>query len=175
MRTNLVEKITTGDLLQWTPQLPGDPCERTLFISAEINEEFDENTWTDMSLAYRYAQLGTDFDRYVTGETIPVGLEPYKKGDNAFLARINPAEYGVWAIRSVAPKPAIRVLGAFCETDVFVALFTRRRVDLGGPESRAWAEAREAAIARWDDLFPEEHRLLGDNVHDFISEKAVPV
>jgi hypothetical protein len=175
MRTSLLEKARTGELLQWTPQLPGDPCERTLFISAEINDEFDEDTWTDGSLAQRYAQLVTDFDRYVSGDTIPVGLEPYRKGNDAFLARISPAEYGIWAIRSVAPKPAIRVFGAFCETDVFVALLTRRRNELGGPESRAWAAAREATIARWEYLFPGEHRLLGENAHDFISEKAFPV
>lgn len=175
MRATLNEKIASGELLLWTPQIEGDPCERTLFISAQINEEFNEETWKDLSLAYRYAQLGADFDRYVTGDTIPVGMEPYDKGDNAFMARISPSEYGIWTIRSFAPKPAIRVFGAFCEKDVFVALITRRRADLGGPESREWKQAREAAIALWDNLFPGRQRLLGDNVNDFFSEKTIAV
>ena len=175
MHTILNGKVARGELLQWTPQIEGDPCERTLFISPEINEEFDGDTWLDQSLAYRYAQLAADFDRYVTGDTIPVGMEPYDKGDDAFMARVSPAEYGIWTIRSVAPKPAIRVFGAFCERDVFVALVTRFRANLGGPESREWAQAREAAIDLWDNLFPGNPRLLGDNVYDFFSEKTIAV
>lgn len=175
MRTILNQKIECGELLQWTPQINGDACERTLFISAEINEEFDEETWNDQALGYRYAQLGADFDRYVTGDTISIGMEPYDKGDNAFMARISPAEYGIWAIRSIAPKPAIRVFGAFCERDVFVALITRRRADLGGPESREWKQAREAAITLWSNLFPGQPRLLGDNMNDFFSKKTIAV
>lgn len=153
----------------------GDPCIRTLLISAQINDEFDEGAWTDTSLVYRYAQLSADFDRYVIGDTVPVGMNPYKKGDDAFMARIDPVEYGIWAIRSVAPKPAIRVLGAFCEPDVFIALITRRRAELGGPNSREWALAREAAISLWENLFPGKKRLLGDNLHDFFTQKAIPI
>lgn len=175
MRTILKDKIASGELLPWVPQIAGDPCERTLLISEAINDEFDEDTWQDLSLGYRYAQLGADFDRYVTGDTIPVGMAPYDKGDNAFMARVSPADYGIWTIRSVAPKPAIRVFGAFCEQDVFVALNTRLRANLGGPESREWAQAREAAIALWETLFPGESRLLGDNIYDFFSEKTVAV
>jgi len=175
MRTKLNEKVANGQLLQWTPVLPGESCERTLFISKEINEEFDEDTWTDHAIALRYAALSADFDRFATGEAIPVGMEPYDKGDNAFMARIHPPEYGVWAIRSLAPKPAIRVFGAFCEKDVFVALLSYRRQDLGGRESRSWAQARENAIAKWDNLFPGESRVLGDKIEDFFSEKAIIV
>lgn len=175
MRTRLNEKVASGELLQWTPQLQGESCERTLFISKEINEEFDENTWTDHTMALRYANLSADFDRYVTGETIPVGMKPYDKGDHAFIARISPPEYGVWAIRSLAPKPALRVFGAFCERDVFVALLSYRRTDLGGRESRSWAQARENTIAKWNNLFPGENRLLGDKLDDYFSEKAIIV
>jgi hypothetical protein len=175
MNTILGELIKRREIVRWTPQLVGDPCERTLLISAEINEEFDEGTWECSSLAHRYAQLSADFDRYVTGDTIPVGMAPYDKGDNAFIARISPPEYGIWAIRSVAPKPAIRVFGAFYAKDVFVALITRRRADLGGPESREWAQAREAAIDKWNNIFLRKKRLLGDNLDDFFSEKTVAV
>lgn len=175
MRTILQERVDSGDVLLWTPQVVGDPCVRTLFITQEINDEFDEDTWEDPELALRYAALGADFDRYVTGDTVPIGLEPYDKGDNAFMARIDPKEYGIWTIRSVAPKPAIRVFGAFCERDTFVALLTRRRSELGGPGSREWANAREAAIVRWDVLFPGCRRLFGGDLYDYFSEKAVSV
>ena len=155
--------------------MPADPCERTLLITSEINEEFDEETWLDQSLFHRYAQLDADFDRYVVGDMLPVGMSPYDKSDDAFLARVDPVEYGIWTLRSVAPAPAIRVFGAFCDTDIFVALKTKLRKDLGGRGSREWAQAREDAIAVWDKLFPRLNRLTGENVHEFISKKAIAV
>lgn len=175
MRTILSNRVRSGDLLLWQPQFQGDPCERTLFITAEVNDEFDEETWEDASLGFRYGQLSADFDRYTSGDTIQVALNPHQKSRDAFLARIDPPEYGIWDIRSIAPSPAIRVFGAFAETDVFVALFTRLRKDLGGKGSREWMAARENAIAKWDSLFPLNQRLLGENVNDFISEAAIPV
>lgn len=175
MRTILSERAQSEELILWLPQFAGDARERTLFITAEVNDEFDEDTWADSSLAYRYGQLIGDFDRYVTGDTIPIGFDPYDKGDNSFMARIDPPEYGIWDIRSVAPSPAIRVFGAFAETDVFIALITRLRKDLGGKGSREWALARECAIAKWDNLFPGHPRLLGGTISDFISKKTLAV
>ncbi|MBW7922627.1 MAG: hypothetical protein H3C51_11075 [Rubellimicrobium sp.] len=175
MRTMLADRVRSGDLALWEPQFPGDSHKRTLFITAEVNDGFDEETWHDASLAYRYGQLAGDFDRYVTGDTIPVGFDPYDKSDNAFMARIDPAEYGIWDIRSMAPRPAIRVFGAFAEIDVFVALTTRLRRDLGSRASREWASAREDAIARWNNLFPGYPRLSGERIDDFISEKTLAV
>lgn len=175
MRIMLSERVRSGELVLWTPQFDGEACERSLFITSEINEEFDVSTWKDMSLAVRYSQLSGDFDRFATGDTIPVGMAPYDKDDSAFMARIDPTDYGIWDIRSTAPSPAIRVLGAFAETDVFVALITRLRRDLGGKGSREWALAREAAISRWENLFPGKPRLVGENINDFISKKTVSV
>jgi len=175
MQTILEQRIAEGEVFLWEPQLRCEGVERTLFITREINDEFDEDTWLERSVAVRYAQLDADFDRFVTGERISVGMAPYDKGDDAFMARIDPVGYGIWSIRSVAPRPALRVLGAFCDIDVFVALITRRRADLGGRGSKEWAQARENAIALWESLFPGCSRLLGDNVDDFFSEKAFVV
>lgn len=175
MRTSLQKRFESGDILLWEPQIAAEPIKRTLFITQEINDEFDENTWKDPGPARRYGDLSTDFERYVTGETIRIGLEPYNKGDHAFMARIDPLEYGIWTIRSVAPKPAIRVFGAFCEQDTFVALLTRQRAALGGPKCREWANAREAAIQAWENLFPGNPRLLGGTLNVYFSEKAIAV
>ncbi|CUH70077.1 hypothetical protein TL5118_04052 [Thalassovita autumnalis] len=155
--------------------IEGDPCLRTLFLAKAIWEELDEETWNDPQLGVRYGQLEADFDRYVTGDTIPIGMDPYGKGDGAFMARIDPPHLGIWTIRSVAPKPAIRVFGAFCEPDLFVGLITRVRRDLGGPGSREWANAREDAIQRWDNLFPGHTRLTGGSLDDFFLQKAIIV
>jgi len=155
--------------------IEGDPCVRTLFVSAQLNDQFDESYWTDESFARRYAQLSADFDRFVTGDMVSVGWHPYEKGESAFLARIDPVEYGIWSIRSVAPKPAIRVFGAFYKQDVFVAISAKFRTELDGPNGRRWANAREDAIAIWDDLLPAQQRLNEGGIDDFITEKKIIV
>ncbi|MHA3979426.1 hypothetical protein ACW9UR_17265 [Halovulum sp. GXIMD14794] len=155
--------------------MEGDPHERTLLITAEVDAEMCPDTWEDQSYGHRLAQLAADFDRFVIGDMIPVGMTPYEKEDNAFLARIDPPEYGIWAIRSVAPKPSIRVLGAFCDTDTFIALAIRDRASLGGRKDIRWARARENAIAIWSALFPGHNPHAGADLNDFISEKAIAV
>ncbi|MBC7141083.1 MAG: hypothetical protein H5U18_02810 [Rhodobacteraceae bacterium] len=146
-----------------------------MFITSEINDEMDPNAWEDQSFGRRFAQLQADFDRFVTGQVIPVGMDPYDKGDNAFLARIDPAEYGIWALRSVAPRPALRVFGAFAARDTFVAITVRERSTLGGPGDRRWANAREVALEKWSHLFSGQRPLIGDRLDDYVSEKAIAV
>jgi hypothetical protein len=171
-----VQKLLASQALKlWKPMEESDGTERLLYVSAEVDNEFDGTCWIDDDMARRYAILGVDFDTFVSGAMISVGMEPYDKSDNAFLARIDPIEYGMWTIRSRAPKPAIRVFGAFLDKDVFVAVQTRRRNDLGGRGSREWRNARENSIAKWRDLFPNHTPILGDNVHDFLTQKALAV
>lgn len=171
MRDILQELVERGEIALWEPNLPGDSCLRTLFITREVNDGFDADSWADPADGIRYAQLDADFDRFVSGETIPIGWHPYDKGASAFMARVDPPNYGIWAIRSVAPKPGLRVLGAFCEQDVFIALQVYARKDLGGPKDRRWAAARENAISRWNTMFAPHRPLVGESAHDHFSEK----
>ena len=175
MISKLEALVSSGALLLWEPSLRGDPVRRTLLITPEVDDCMDRSAWADDSVGLRYSQLRADFDRFVDGSRIPVGMDPYAKDDSAFLARLDPVEYGIWSIRSVAPRPALRVFGAFCERDVFLALRVEERAVLGGRGSRAWANARENAIVRWNSLLPGEFPLLGSDVNDFISEKASSV
>jgi hypothetical protein len=173
--TMLSQRIDEGRLIPWTPMMEGEPCVRTLFISDKINELFDPEQWNDPSLGVRYAQLSVDFDHFVTGQMLAVGWEPYEKGENAFMARIDPEESGIWSMRSCAPLPSIRVLGAFYGADVFVALIARRRSELDGPRGRKWSNAKEYTMAMWDDLLPNKERMIGEDLNDFITEKKTIV
>lgn len=171
MRDILQGLVERGEIALWEPNLPGDSCLRTLFITREVNDGFDSKTWIDPQDADRYAKLEADFDRFISGDTISIGWNPFDKDPGAFMARVDPTDYGIWTIRSVAPKPGLRVLGAFCEIDVFIAMQVYARKDLGGPKDRRWAAARENAIARWNDLFAPRKPLVGGDVHDHFSEK----
>lgn len=73
------------------------------------------------------------------------------------MARTYPPADEVWDIRSRDPKPAMRVLGCFAETDVFVALVHGYRKNLGGPRSRQWRDLIESCKAEWRKLFPRTY------------------
>lgn len=167
--------IEDGTLLPWTIGLPGAASKRCLFLTPEVAKELDPDGWIEPSLGHRYGQLAADFDRFTEGMQIPVAMAPYEKDKIAYLARIDPVEYGIWTIRSIDPRPAIRVFGAFIEVDHFVCLRTALREELDGPGGRKWKNARENAIAIWDKITKNHARLLGDNIETFISEKTTAV
>jgi len=167
--------LEAGTLLPWEIGFDGSPSKRCLFITPKIQEELDPTSWVEPDMGLRYGQLAADFDRFAEGQNIPVALEPYDKEEHAFLARIDPAAYGIWTLRSIDPSPAIRVFGAFIETDHFVALSTALRRDLDGPHGKKWAAARENAISLWNDLTDHQNRNLGDEIENYISEKATSV
>lgn len=174
MKHTLAELVNSGELVIWRPTLDSDPIERILLLTKKVDQELDSDLWLDPETGRRFAQLSADFDRFATGDTIPVALAPYDKDDNAFMARIDPIELGVWSIRSVAPKPALRVLGCFCEPDVFLAIDTYERKHLGGPGDRRWANARENALAKWRHLLPDHSPLTGSTIIEYITQKTVP-
>lgn len=168
IRARLTEMEKAGDVDQWMPE-PGAEHRRYLFLSREVAEEMDPATWTDKGLALRYAQLAADFDRYVSEEFLPVGMDPYLKGKSAFLARIDPVETRAWSLRSMAPKPAIRVIGFFAEKDVLVLVLSELRKDLGGPGDHRWIWVREKAASWWNDNFAPERALSSEDGNDYVS------
>lgn len=173
--TTILRCVEEGSLLPWAPGHPGAPSKRCLFLTPEIARELDPDGWEEPSLGQRYGQLAADFDRFTEGLQIPIAMSPYEKAKHAYLARIDPVEYGIWTLRSIDPSPAIRVFGAFIEVDHFVCLRTALRAELDGPNGPKWANAREDAIAIWNKITEDHTRLLGDHIEDYISEKTTAV
>lgn len=119
--------------------------------------------------------LRGQFDHFIGGGLISVAENPYSKWDKAFIARVDPVKDEIWDIRVIDPKPAIRVLGAFAETDVFIALEWEYRTKLGGPESREWRSFVGRAKAKWRSLFGTYKPHTGANVSDYVSENFYAV
>lgn len=155
--------------------MASDPSVRTLLYTREIAGELDPNSWRDPDLGRRYAGLAADFDRFVTGDMIEVGLSPYEKGEGAFMARLDPVDFGLWSIRSRAPLPSIRVFGGFAMVDTFVALRTDLREDLDGPGGPKWKRAIGAADAMWLANFDRHKPLISEMPHDYLSDKVLAV
>ena len=98
------------------------------------------------------------------------------------MGLLAPRKDGFWDIRSRDPKPSLRVIGHFAETDVFVALVWRPRsvvfegrVHLGEVQGPNWDAAKSQCREQWNALFPNHTPLTGENIGDYISENGLLV
>ena len=174
------DQVKCGNLIYYKPTLAIDPIWRHLFVSAVIYEAITlpatANEADDVNdLDARLIQMRADFDRYVKGEVITVAHDPYKKSKKAYLARIDPIEKEIWDIRSIDPKPAVRVLGAFSEKDTFIALEYEFRNNLKGPKSREWRDFILRSDTHWKKLFFGLLPHGGKSTNDYISENTFDV
>jgi hypothetical protein len=180
IRKEIDRRVATGALFLLEPALVGDPVERTMLISPEINRLL-AGPWAAESEARRANRLRADLERFITGQYVGLCLTPYE-AQPAYMGRLERPEDEVWDIRSVDPSPGLRVFGRFAEVDVFVALtWQPRSKDWGGRKalesgkSLNWHFAILECHERWKELFPGFQPVHGSEVRDYVSANAFHV
>ncbi len=100
------------------------------------------------------------------------------------MGRLNRPKDEVWDIRSIAPRPGIRIFGRFAERDVFVGLFWSprsveipfsQRLPLGEKDSVEWKNAILECKSEWKKLFPSYQPVHGDEIHKYIETNFISV
>src|SRR5699024_4113055 len=112
------------------------------------------------------ARLRADLDFFTEGGELAIAEAPFGKSRTSYLARVAPVEDELWDIRSRDPRPGIRVLGAFAERDVFIALVWDHRSTLGGAESREWRDFILRGKTAWRTLFETYKPHSGESISD---------
>lgn len=170
IRDEINNRISEKRLFVLPPLLSSDPVKRHMFVSKEVYTAVDPASWHRGDDTHRLGRLRADLDAFTTGQLIAVAEDPYKKPNSTYIARTDPITDDVWDIRSRDPRPGIRVLGGFVETDAFVSITFDYRTNLGGPGSKEWRDFIERCKAQWRVLFGTYPRHRGDEIHDYISE-----
>jgi hypothetical protein len=171
IRDEIKARLDEGRLFHLPHSLPGAATARSMFVSEEV-AAIASGPWKRDTEGYRFALLRAQLDVFTEGGLISVAFDPFKKAKATYLAAIDPVADRVWDIRSIDPKPAIRILGCFSETDVFVALVWDYRKNLGGPDSKEWRDFRERCKAEWNKLFPTYLPLKSENVYECVSRNV---
>jgi len=158
IRDAIKTQFTEGRLRLALPSAPGEAAQRAMFVTddvwAQIFGSEGDHAWEQ-----RVGRLLADLDVFITGQPI----------HPKYLYLLFPPGEGVWEIKSVRPRPSIRILGQFAERDVFIVTCIALRERLGGWQSQEWKTARRAAKASWRRLFPSYDPLTVTDVHAVVS------
>jgi hypothetical protein len=120
----------------------------------------------------RIGELWADLDYFLDGRRID--LRPLSSLDEyAHMALLDPASDEVWEIRSVAPRPAIRLFGAFVKQDVFVALTWALRKELRHRYSKEWRAAIQEFKEEWSIYFGRTRPISGSYPDAYLSNARI--
>lgn len=169
IRDQIQMAVNEGWLVNAAPTLPSVPQSRVLFICRNLHDEIEANL-NDRSVATRTAELLSTFDTYIGGRLITVGGRNDK---HAYMKRLEPDAEEIWEIRSVDPKPSIRVFGRFVLPDVFVATNKGFRTELGGFNSPQFRRSMSICKIEWRKCFHTWPPHTGGNIHEYITHNAV--
>ena len=178
IREVIRDLVASERLFYLEPVLSDDPVVRVLLMTPEI-QSLIEGPWDSSAQEERCGQLRDDLERFVKGSPITLCFEPYE-AKTAYMGLLDPPLDAIWDIRSRDPEPGLRILGAFVEVDVFVAVLCAPRslpvewldrqplCDTETTPSE-WARAIRQASAEWRGLFPTYPRHTGTVPDDFIT------
>ena len=145
--------LKDGRLVELRPYVNSDAKIRSMYLERKLHDEIFGDRSVDKEVE-RFAQLQADLDVFLTSETI----------DPKYLYRLTPISDGVWEIKSVRPKPSIRVFGLFGGKDTFIATHYIERAGLGGWNSAEWKTEIRRSLAIWRQLFPDRKSVVRERV-----------
>ncbi len=155
---------------------------RLVLVSPEIAKLL-LGPWPDTPMGFRCARLRAEFEGFLQGDPLVVCWTPFKGRAHHQLGRLSPVEHGVWDLRSVDPRPGLRVFFCLGARDIMVALTCSprsievdwlSRAPLGPRDGPEWKRAIRDCRSTWSELFPGQSPLVGAKVDEcFSNAKAI--
>jgi hypothetical protein len=164
------ELCASGKLIRVLQSWAGLPERRTFYASQSVSDLIlGMSGGKGQSFKNRAYELRAEIDHFIDGKLITArpDNEMNKRG---WLARLEPTPNEIWEIRSLTPKPSIRILGSIAKKNVFVGLTWAWRKDLGAKESPEWEETIDIFKAEWLLRFGTLRPMSsGDYPHDYLT------
>lgn len=115
----------------------------------------------------RLVEFREFLDAFLEHGHLSVAQNPDDKPEFAMLARVKPIEKEFWDFRVTAPRPGIRVFGAFADFNAFIALTWEFRENI--PAGQFDAEVQDC-MQRWTELFGDIVPYAKPNLNQYLSE-----
>lgn len=150
-------------LFQIHPYVPHTKIVRELYVSPSVKSYLE-------SSQIRAGQLHGQLDSFIGGNKIVISMLPRNAG-NAFFGLLEPPSNGLWDLRSIDPRPALRILGAFAKKDCFIGLVLRTRSTL--KTEKDWdvaiTECKREWRVRFHALLPLTGGIPNDHFSNWVS------
>jgi hypothetical protein len=134
-------------------------CKRVILMCPEVDEALNQERNSPKDIT-RWAALEADMSWFVEAGYV----------NRQFLKRLTKV-HEVWTLRSVRPKPSLRVFGRFAEPDVFIATHIVERSELGEKDSEGYRREILRCKSKWSQLFTSPPHS-GKSYNDYITENA---
>ena len=132
--------LAAGDLTPAKPTMPWAERRRAFLMCRPLHRAIEAaRQSTDARTIKRWAQLEADIGYFVEGG--------YMTQDR--LKQLEPFRYEHWELRSLQPRPSLRVFGRFAKPDVFVGTHVCERPRLGAKWSLNWELEKLSCEEHW--------------------------
>jgi len=142
IRNIIAAAVANGQLRILQARPLSAPRIRSLYLAEELFDAIYE-TRVNRADTARFVALEATLAEFVTSRTL----------DPEYLCLLTPTSECVWEIRSVRPKPSMRVFGLFAERDSFIATNFEYREVLSDDEIQ-WDLQMRTAKHVWTRIFP---------------------
>jgi hypothetical protein len=152
-----------GALLPFVPPVTWVPKPRAFLMTKRLAAQISEAiVGSDAVRQERWERLRADIAHFVGNGRV----------NEALLKQLDPHKFEHWELRSVRPKPSIRVFGRFAEPDVFVGTHAVERRSLGAKWSLEWEIEKLICEEEWRAALGECAPFQGTKYTDYITENA---
>lgn len=138
---------------------------RTLYVAPDL-DAYTREPFPDTACGERLAAVAAYFDAFCELNLITVSENPYRKPPDVMLARVDPIKLNFWSMRITDPEETkgVRVLGAFCGKDAFIALTWDFREKIAD-----FSEEVSNLSDLWRDYFGELAPHSGGCLDDYLT------
>ena len=144
------------------PLVPWVPIPRVFFVSPELLDAMEVGG-AQPATRDRYQSLRADIDHFVSGGFINWGLMKW----------LDPKNHEIWELRSVRPRPSLRVFGRFAQPNVFVGTHLAERRSLKGKWSLEFELEKLRAEEIWNRIFNASAPFSAPDYEGYITENAL--
>jgi hypothetical protein len=143
IETVLAHALRTGRLREAKPVVAWAGTPRTFLMCESLWSEIEEGRKsTNIAEIKRWASLEADIGHFIEGGYV----------DENLLKQLDDYKYEHWELRSLRPKPSLRVFGRFALPNVFVGTHLVERIPLGEKHSFNWEHQRLVCEEYWNEL-----------------------
>jgi hypothetical protein len=157
------EAVDAGKLAPYRPVLAWAENPRVFLMTPMLDGQIRSGLASgDQSVVYRWDKLRADISHFVEGGLINWNL----------MRWLVPKKFEHWELRSVRPRPSLRVFGRFACPNVFVGTHVVARSLLKGKWAVEWELEKLRCEDHWKAALGEFQPFSADLYEGYITENA---